>query len=171
MRTSEGGPYETGLLFEGLGHLKVAATNSLRFFGGSWLDQFGAGGFGFFGLDVGFDFGTEAHAAVAIRIRLRVYHPRLAMRFVWLAPGDFGRHADGGFDGHTYLKRGRSNKEKSAARNIQGFGKVLAFIAGQINGAKAQGDAQTVAFEMSAFRRSHVKLRVQRGGARGHKNL
>jgi len=94
------------------------------------------------------------------------------MSFVWLAPGDFGGHADGGFDGHTHLKRGRGNEEKSAARNIQGFGKVFAFIAGEIEGAEAQGYAQAVAFEMSAFRRSHVNFTRAAGrGTRPQKTL
>jgi len=81
------------------------------------------------------------------------------MGFIRFSASDFGGHADGGFDGHTYLKRGRRNKEKSAAGNVQSFGEMFAFVTSQIYGAEAQGDAQAVALEMSAFRRrSHVVL-------------
>jgi len=80
------------------------------------------------------------------------------MRFIRFSAGDFGRHSDCGFDGHTYLKRGRRNKEKSAARNVQSFGEVFAFVAGQIYSAEAQGDAQAVPLKMSPFRRSHVTI-------------
>ncbi len=67
----------------------------------------------------------------------------------------FGGHFDGGLYGHAHLKRGRSNKEKSATGNVQSFGEVFAFISGKINGAEAQRDAQAIALEMSAFRRGH----------------
>jgi len=135
---------------------KAAATNSSGFFGRGWLDEFGAGDFGLIGFEVGFDFGAEAHAPIAIRIRLCVNYSRLAVCFIGFSASDFGGHADGGLDGHTYLERGRSNKEKPAARDVQGFREMFAFVAGQINGAEAQGNAQAVAFKMSAFRRTHV---------------
>ena len=141
-------------------------------FRSGWLDEFRAGGLGLVGLDVGFDFGAEAHAAVAVGIRLCVHNSRLAVGFVGLSACDFGGHFDGGLYGHAHLKRGRSNKEKSATGNVQSFGEVFAFISGKINGAEAQGDAQTVALEMSAFRRSHVILCACSGeGARADVNL
>src|ERR1700675_3331430 len=116
-------------------HSKAATTNSSGFFRGGGLDEFGARGFWLFRLNVGFDFGAEAHAAVAVGIRLCVHNPGLAVGFVGLAAGDFGGHADGRLDGHAYLKRGRSNKEKSATGNVESLGEVFAFIAGEINGA------------------------------------
>jgi len=159
---------------EWLCHLKAAATKSSGFARGllsGWLDEFGAGGFRLVGLDVGFDFGAEAHAAIAVRIRLCVHNPGLAVGFVGLPAGDFGGHADGRFDGHAYLERGRGDEEKSATRDVQSFGEVFALIACKINGAEAQGDAQTVALEMSAFRRSHVAFRALRGGAHTCKGI
>ena len=141
----------------------MIATKLLGFLGGGWLDEFGAGDFGLFGFDVGFDFGAEAHAAVAVGIGFCVNYPGLAVCFIGFSTGDFGGHADGGFDGHADLKRGRGHKEKSAAGNVQSFGEVFAFVAGQRNGAKAQGNAQGVTREMSAFRRRHVVICARSG--------
>src|SRR5258708_27136992 len=130
-------------------------TIALGFVWGGWVGELGGGGLGLVGLDVGFDFGAEAHAAVAVGIRLCVHNSRLAVGFVGLSACDFRGHFDGGLYGHAHLKAGPSDKEKSAAGNVQSFGEVFAFISGKINGSEAQGEAQAIALEMSAFRRGH----------------
>jgi len=95
-----------------------------------------------------------------------------AVSFVGLSARNFGGHSDGGLYGHAHLERGRGDEEESSTGDVYSFGEMFAFIAGKINGAEAQGDAQAVALEMSAFRRGHVVFCACSGeGARADVSL
>ena len=98
--------------------LEASARELLGFFGGVGLDEFWTGDFGLFGIEVSFDFGAEAHAAVTVGIRFRMDDSGLAVSFIRFSACNFGGHFDGGLDGHTYLKWRRSHEEKSTAGNV-----------------------------------------------------
>ena len=112
----------------------------------------------FLGFDVHFDFGTKAHTAIAIGVRLGVNQAGAAMSFVRLAARDFGGHVESGLDGHADLKRGGSDKEESAARDVGGLGEMLGSTRRQSHRTKTKWNANAKALELSAFRRGHAVL-------------
>jgi hypothetical protein len=136
-------------------------------FGGGWwrLDQLRARRLGLFRLDEAFNFGAEAHAAIAKGIGLGMHNAGFAVRIFRLATGDFDGHTKRCLNRHTDLKWRRSYEEKSAARKIYGFGEMLRFVGSQTDGAKAQRHSETKAFKMSAFRRHETPRGTREGDA------
>src|SRR5713226_7208979 len=71
---------------------------------------------------------AKSDSPIAIRLIPYVHDPSRTMRLLRLAPGHFRRHPQRAIDGHAHLKRRRRRKEKSAARNVEGFGEMFALV-------------------------------------------
>lgn len=120
----------------------------------------GRGLCGFLRLNIHFNFRAETHSSVAVSVRPSVHQPRAAMCLVRFPARYFRGHLQCRFDRHAHLQRRRSNKEKSASRNIRGFREVLHLRRRQPYRTKSQRDTYPKALQMSAFRRGHLILRA-----------
>src|SRR5277367_1440039 len=106
-------------------------------------------------LYIPFNFRAKSHAPIAVRIRLSVHDARLAMGLFRIRSRHFRGHPYRRLDRHSHLQwRGR-HKEKSATRNVNSLGKMLATIPGQPKRAKTKRDSCTKALELSAFYGRH----------------
>lgn len=114
-----------------------------------------------------FDFGAEPDATVAIGFVADMDHAGEAPSVFGFAAGDFGRQAKSGFDGHTYLQRGRRGEKEAASRNVHGLSEMLTAIGGEIHGAKTQRSAVIEAGKLASFGGSHIVRSSVRGALQG----
>ena len=97
------------------------------------------------------DFSTKPNTTVTIRLITHVYNAGGAAALLDTGSGNFGRHAQRGFDARSNLKRRGGGKKEASARYIQSFGKVLGIVGNDAHGAKTQWRSGIEPGHLSAF--------------------
>src|SRR5262249_40061837 len=83
--------------------------------------------------------------------------------------GYFRRHAHSRLNKRADLQRRGRGEEESATRDVDGFGKMIAFVRGKINGAETEWRAGILARQLTTFGLIHGSLFHARKNPRSRK--